>query len=162
MASPQESRAAPIAAPALDREATSPRSPRTEGPARNVELVLQWPRVGVSVAVACVVAFAAAGAARASGFLAAYLAALVLANAGLPHRAATRSFAEGLAQLAQIDDGGHVRRQQARHEQLGRVHRCVRFATLADQRVRVLLAQRVELALWVEHNVLAAAEGLLE
>jgi cell volume regulation protein A len=50
----------------------------------------------------CVVAFAAAGAAHASGFLAAYLAALLLANAGLPHRAATRSFAEGLAQLAQI------------------------------------------------------------
>jgi cell volume regulation protein A len=50
----------------------------------------------------CVVAFAAAGAAHASGFLAAYLAALVLANSGLPHRAATRSFAEGLAQLAQI------------------------------------------------------------
>jgi len=50
----------------------------------------------------CVVAFAAAGAAQASGFLAAYLAALVLANSGLPHRAATRSFAEGLAQLAQI------------------------------------------------------------
>jgi cell volume regulation protein A len=50
----------------------------------------------------CLVAFAAAGAAHASGFLAAYLAALVLATAGLPHRAATRSFAEGLAELAQI------------------------------------------------------------
>ncbi len=50
----------------------------------------------------CVVAFAAAGAAHASGFLAAYLAALVLANSGLPHRAATRSFAEGLGWLAQI------------------------------------------------------------
>jgi cell volume regulation protein A len=49
-----------------------------------------------------VVAFAAAGAAGASGFLAAYLSALVLANAGLPHRAATRSFAEGLGWLAQI------------------------------------------------------------
>jgi cell volume regulation protein A len=49
-----------------------------------------------------IVAFAAAGAAHASGFLAAYLAALILANAGLPHRAATRSFAEGLAWLAQI------------------------------------------------------------
>jgi cell volume regulation protein A len=49
-----------------------------------------------------IVAFAAAGAAHASGFLAAYLAALVLANAGLPHRAATRSFAEGLGWLAQI------------------------------------------------------------
>jgi cell volume regulation protein A len=48
------------------------------------------------------VAFAAAGAAHASGFLAAYLAALVLANAGLPHRAATRSFAEGVGWLAQI------------------------------------------------------------
>jgi cell volume regulation protein A len=50
----------------------------------------------------CVVAFAAAGAAHASAFLAAYVSALILANAGLPHRAATRSFAEGLAQLAQI------------------------------------------------------------
>jgi cell volume regulation protein A len=49
-----------------------------------------------------IVAFAAAGAAHASGFLAAYLTALVLANAGLPHRAATRSFAEGLGWLAQI------------------------------------------------------------
>lgn len=49
-----------------------------------------------------IVAFAAAGAAHASGFLAAYLAALVLANSGLPHRAATRSFAEGLGWLAQI------------------------------------------------------------
>ena len=47
-------------------------------------------------------AFAAAGAAHASGFLAAYLAAVVLANSGLPHRAATRSFAEGLGWLAQI------------------------------------------------------------
>ncbi len=48
------------------------------------------------------VAFAAAGAAHASGFLACYVAALVLANSGLPHRAATRSFAEGLGSLAQI------------------------------------------------------------
>jgi potassium/hydrogen antiporter len=50
----------------------------------------------------CIVAFAAAGTAHASGFLAAYLAGLVLANSGLPHRAATRSFAEGLGWLAQI------------------------------------------------------------
>jgi cell volume regulation protein A len=50
----------------------------------------------------CFVAFAAAGAAHASGFLAAYLAGLLLANAGLPHRAATRSFAAGLGWLAQI------------------------------------------------------------
>ncbi|MGY4647565.1 potassium/proton antiporter [Mycobacterium sp. URHB0021] len=48
------------------------------------------------------VAFGAAGSAHASGFLAAYLAAVVLANSGLPHRSATRSFAEGLGWLAQI------------------------------------------------------------
>ncbi len=48
------------------------------------------------------VAFAAAGSAHASGFLAGYLAAVVLANSGLPHRSATRSFAEGLGWLAQI------------------------------------------------------------
>lgn len=48
------------------------------------------------------VAFAAAGAAYASGFIAAYLAGVVLANSGLPHRSATRSFAEGLGWLAQI------------------------------------------------------------
>ncbi|MCV7229973.1 potassium/proton antiporter [Mycolicibacterium komossense] len=48
------------------------------------------------------VAFAAAGSIHASGFIAAYLAAVVLANSGLPHRSATRSFAEGLGWLAQI------------------------------------------------------------
>lgn len=48
------------------------------------------------------VAFAAAGSVHASGFIAAYLAAVVLANWGLPHKAATRSFAEGLGWLAQI------------------------------------------------------------
>jgi cell volume regulation protein A len=48
------------------------------------------------------VAFAAAGVAHASGFIAAYLAAVVLANSGLPHRSATRSFAEGVGWLAQI------------------------------------------------------------
>ncbi|MGH3968324.1 MAG: potassium/proton antiporter, partial [Mycobacterium sp.] len=48
------------------------------------------------------VAFAAAGSAHASGFIAAYLAAVVLANSGLPHRRATGSFAEGLGLLAQI------------------------------------------------------------
>ena len=48
------------------------------------------------------VAFAAAGSAHASGFIAAYLAAVVLANSGLPHRSATRSFAEGVGWLAQI------------------------------------------------------------
>lgn len=48
------------------------------------------------------VTFAAAGAAHASGFLAAYLCAIVLGNAGLPHRRAVRSFAEGLGWVAQI------------------------------------------------------------
>ena len=47
-------------------------------------------------------AFAAAGSAQASAFLAAYLASVVLANSGLPHRSATRSFAEGSGWLAQI------------------------------------------------------------
>ena len=47
-------------------------------------------------------AFAAAGSAHASGFLSAYLAGVVLANSGLPHRSATRSFAEGSGWLAQI------------------------------------------------------------
>ena len=37
-----------------------------------------------------------------SGFAAVYVAALVLGNAELPHRAATRSFSEGVAWLAQI------------------------------------------------------------
>ena len=39
---------------------------------------------------------------HASGFAAVYVAALVLGNMELPHRAATRSFAEGVASLAQI------------------------------------------------------------
>ena len=47
-------------------------------------------------------AFAAAGAVNASGIIAAYLAGLVLGNSSLPHRAATRSFAEGSGWLAQI------------------------------------------------------------
>ncbi|MGC9497570.1 potassium/proton antiporter [Streptomyces sp. WG7] len=49
-----------------------------------------------------IVAFAAAGAVNASGIIAAYLSGLVLGNAELPHRAATRSFAEGAGWLAQI------------------------------------------------------------
>ncbi|WP_099023403.1 potassium/proton antiporter [Mycolicibacterium palauense] len=49
-----------------------------------------------------IVASAASAVLHASGFLAAYLAGVVLANTGLPHRSATRSFAEGLGWLAQI------------------------------------------------------------
>ncbi|SBT93086.1 potassium/proton antiporter, CPA1 family [Streptomyces sp. DI166] len=49
-----------------------------------------------------IIAFAAAGAVNASGIIAAYLSGVVLGNSKLPHRAATRSFAEGAAWLAQI------------------------------------------------------------
>lgn len=49
-----------------------------------------------------VIAFAAGGFVNASGIIAAYLAGLVLGNSRLPHRAATRSFAEGTGWLAQI------------------------------------------------------------
>lgn len=53
--------------------------------------------------VACgVSAFAVAGLIQTSGFLAAYLAGLVLGNAGLPHRRVTHSVAEGLGWIAQI------------------------------------------------------------
>ena len=50
----------------------------------------------------CLLGYAGAAALHASGFAAVYVAALVLGNADLPHRAATRSFAEGVAWLAQI------------------------------------------------------------
>jgi cell volume regulation protein A len=49
-----------------------------------------------------VVGYAAASLAHASGFIAVYLAGLVLGNSRLPHRHATLGFAEGLAWLAQI------------------------------------------------------------
>jgi potassium/hydrogen antiporter len=47
-------------------------------------------------------AYGSAAAVHASGFAAVYVAALVLGNSELPHRGATRSFAEGVAWLAQI------------------------------------------------------------
>lgn len=50
----------------------------------------------------CVLAFATGQGLHASGFLATYLAGLVLGNARLPHRGDTLSFAEGLGWLAQI------------------------------------------------------------
>jgi cell volume regulation protein A len=50
----------------------------------------------------CFLAYGATSAVHASGFAAVYVAALVLGNSELPHRAATRSFGEGLAWLAQI------------------------------------------------------------
>jgi cell volume regulation protein A len=56
----------------------------------------------LAVLALCVTAYGAAAVLHASGFLAVYLAALVLGNARLPHRPATRGFAEGTAWLAQI------------------------------------------------------------
>lgn len=56
------------------------------------------------LAVLCLafLAYGASSALHASGFAAIFVAALVLGNSELPHRVATRSFAEGLAWLAQI------------------------------------------------------------
>ena len=56
------------------------------------------------LAVLCLslLAYGAAAGVHASGFAAIYVAALVLGNSELPHRIATRSFAEGVASLAQI------------------------------------------------------------
>lgn len=49
-----------------------------------------------------VFAYATAAAAHTSGFAAVYVCALMLGNANLPHRAATRSFVEGIGWIAQI------------------------------------------------------------
>ncbi len=49
-----------------------------------------------------VLAYAGSAYLHGSGFAAVYVAALILGNADLPHRAATRSFSEGVAWLAQI------------------------------------------------------------
>ena len=77
-----------------------------------VGLVGAWVMRGVALpasglyplAVMAFAVFAYAGtvALHASGFAAVYVAGVVLGNSELPHRAATRSFAEGLAWLAQI------------------------------------------------------------
>ena len=50
----------------------------------------------------CFLTYAGAAAIHASGFAAVYTAALILGNSELPHRAATRSFTEGLGWLSQI------------------------------------------------------------
>ncbi|MCW2866504.1 MAG: potassium/proton antiporter, family [Marmoricola sp.] len=49
-----------------------------------------------------VLAYAGTAALHGSGFASVYVSALILGNAELPHRAATRSFSEGVAWLAQI------------------------------------------------------------
>ena len=56
----------------------------------------------LSVLSLTVLAYAGTAALHASGFAAVYTAALVLGNSELPHRAATRSFSEGVAWVAQI------------------------------------------------------------
>jgi cell volume regulation protein A len=56
----------------------------------------------LAVLALTILAYAGTSALHASGFAAVYTAALVLGNSELPHRAATRSFSEGVAWLAQI------------------------------------------------------------
>lgn len=56
----------------------------------------------LAVLAFAVLAYGAAVAVHTSGFAAVYVAALVLGNTVLPHRAATRSFVEGIGWLAQI------------------------------------------------------------
>jgi cell volume regulation protein A len=56
----------------------------------------------IAVMSFCALAYGGATVLHASGFLAVYLAALVLGNADLPHRPAVRGFAEGLGWIAQI------------------------------------------------------------
>jgi cell volume regulation protein A len=56
----------------------------------------------IAVMATAVLAYAGGALAHGSGFLAVYVASLVLGNARLPHGPATRGFAEGLAWIAQI------------------------------------------------------------
>ncbi|MEU5955104.1 potassium/proton antiporter [Streptomyces sp. NPDC047525] len=56
----------------------------------------------IAVMAIAVAAYAAGAMAHGSGFLAVYLASMVLGNAKLPHWPATRGFAEGLGWIAQI------------------------------------------------------------
>lgn len=56
----------------------------------------------IAVMAIAVTAYAAGALAHGSGFLAVYLASMVLGNARLPHQPANRGFAEGLGWIAQI------------------------------------------------------------
>lgn len=56
----------------------------------------------IAVMAIAVAAYAIGAMAHGSGFLAVYIASLVLGNAKLPHRPATQGFAEGLGWIAQI------------------------------------------------------------
>ncbi|NGO70477.1 potassium/proton antiporter [Streptomyces boncukensis] len=56
----------------------------------------------IAVLALCVLAYAGGALAYGSGFLAVYVAALILGNGKLPHRPAVRGFADGMAWIAQI------------------------------------------------------------
>lgn len=56
----------------------------------------------IAVLALCVFAYAGGALAHGSGFLAVYVAALILGNGKLPHRPAVRGFADGMAWIAQI------------------------------------------------------------
>jgi cell volume regulation protein A len=56
----------------------------------------------LSILVWCIFAYGTTSAMHLSGFAAVYVCALILGNAQLPHRAATRSFVEGIGWIAQI------------------------------------------------------------
>jgi potassium/hydrogen antiporter len=56
----------------------------------------------IGVVSLVVLAYAVAATAQTSGFIAAYLSALVLGNLGLPHRSAVHSFSSALGSIAQI------------------------------------------------------------
>nr|WP_306292969.1 potassium/proton antiporter [Streptomyces tsukubensis] len=56
----------------------------------------------IAVIAIAVIAYAAGATAHGSGFLAVYLASMLLGNSKLPHWPATRGFAEGLGWIAQI------------------------------------------------------------
>ncbi|MEU6079112.1 potassium/proton antiporter [Streptomyces sp. NPDC047108] len=56
----------------------------------------------IAVMAIAITAYAAGALAHGSGFLAVYIAALILGNAKLPHWPATRGFAEGIGWIAQI------------------------------------------------------------
>lgn len=56
----------------------------------------------ITVLSIAALSYAGTSALHASGFAAVYITALILGNSDLPHRASTRSFAEGFAWLAQI------------------------------------------------------------
>lgn len=56
----------------------------------------------IGVVAGCILAYGVATTLNTSGFIATYLAALVLGNIGLPHRSAFRAFSQGLGWIAQI------------------------------------------------------------